>query len=162
VIIMSTTLRLATPADAYEIAVMSRYLIEIGLRGWSWHPERVVKAIRARNTNVLTAEVKDDLIGFAIMEFGDTRAHLSLLAVKPAHQRRGIGQQMITWLEESALAAGIATIDLEMRANNFGARGFYHALGYREKTYIAGYYQGMETALRMSRDIRRQIPDRIS
>ena len=61
------TLRLATAADAYEIAVMSRYLIEIGLRGWSWHPERVVRAIRARDTNVLVAEVEDHLVGFAIM-----------------------------------------------------------------------------------------------
>ncbi|MBX9812010.1 MAG: GNAT family N-acetyltransferase [Burkholderiales bacterium] len=157
---MSTIFRLATPADAYEIAVMSRYLIEIGLRGWSWHPERVVKAIRARNTNVLVVEVKANMIGFAIMEFGDTRAHLSLLAVKPTHQRCGIGRQMMAWLEEAALTAGIATIELELRANNFGARSFYHALGYREKTYIAGYYQGAETALRMARDIRRQIPDR--
>ncbi|HSN38572.1 MAG TPA: hypothetical protein VLT92_00120 [Burkholderiales bacterium] len=69
---------------------------------------------------------------------------------------------MMKWLEESALAAGIATIDLELRVNNFGEHSFYHALGYRERICISGYYQGTETALRMSRDIRRQIPDRIS
>ena len=156
---MSITFRPAVPADAYEIAVMSRCLIEIGLCGWSWHPERVAKSIRARDTNGLVAEIRRDMIGFALMEFGDTRAHLSLLAVKPAWQRRGTGRQMMEWLEESALAAGIATIDLELRINNFGARSFYHALGYRERTCISGYYQGTETALRMSRDIRRQIPD---
>ena len=33
--------RLAVPTDAYEIAMMSRYLIEVGLRGWTWPPERV-------------------------------------------------------------------------------------------------------------------------
>ncbi|MFN7085032.1 MAG: GNAT family N-acetyltransferase [Burkholderiales bacterium] len=156
------TLRLAQPADAYEIAVMSRYLIEIGLRGWSWHPERVAKAIRARHTIALAAEVGGKLAGFAIMEFGDSRAHLALLAVKPTHQRCGIGTRMMAWLEESALTAGIETITLELRANNFGGRGFYHALGYREAAFIPGYYQGAETALRMSRDIRRSIPDRIS
>lgn len=156
------TLRLGKPADAYEIATMSRCLIEVGLRGWSWHPERVVKAIRARNTTVVVAAVGDKLVGFAIMEFADTKAHLSLLAVKPTHQRCNIGRQLMAWLEESALTAGIATISLELRANNFGGRSFYHALGFREATYIAGYYQGTETALRMARDIRRQIPDRIS
>jgi len=150
--------RLATPADAYEIAVMSRYLIEVGLRGWSWHPERVAKAIRARDTDVLVATVKDLLVGFAIMEFGDSKAHLSLLAVKPSHQRCGIGRKMMGWLDEAALTAGISTINLELRANNFGARCFYKMLGFTETGYLPGYYRNVETAVRMSRDIRRAIP----
>ena len=141
---------------------MSRYLIEVGLRGWTWNPQRVAKAIRARDTNVLVAAVEEHLVGFGIMEFGDTRAHLSLLAVKPTHQRCSIGREMMDWLEEAALTAGIETITLELRTNNFAGRCFYHALGYRETTYIPGYYRGVETALRMSRDIRRDIPNRIS
>lgn len=155
-------LRLATPADAYEIAVMSRYLIEIGLRGWSWPPERVASAIRARDTNVLVAEIKDHLVGFAVTDFGDTAAHLSLLAVKPSHQRCGIGRQMMDWLEEVALTAGITTIHLELRVNNFAARTFYRTLGYKEVSYLPGYYRGLETAVKMSRDIRRSISNRIS
>ncbi|MBI4206325.1 MAG: GNAT family N-acetyltransferase [Betaproteobacteria bacterium] len=156
---MSTPVfRLATAADAYEIAVMSRYLVEVGLRGWSWHPERVAKAIRARDTSVVVVEVKENLVGFAIMEFGDIKAHLSLLAVKPSHQRCSIGRQMVDWLEETALVAGISTINLELRANNFGARCFYKMLGFKEMAYIPGYYRGVETAVKMSRDIRRAIP----
>lgn len=156
---MSTPVfRLATAADAYEIAVMSRYLVEVGLRGWSWHPERVAKAIRARDTSVVVVEVKENLVGFAIMEFGDIKAHLSLLAVKPSHQRCSIGRQMVDWLEETALVAGISTINLELRANNFGARCFYKMLGFKETAYIPGYYRGVETAVKMTRDIRRAIP----
>lgn len=155
-------LRLASPADAYGIAVMSRCLVEIGLRGWTWHPARVAKAIRSRRTNVLVATVERKLAGFAIMEYGDTRAHLSLLAVQPALQRRGVGSRLMVWLEESALTAGIDTITLELRTNNFAARCFYHSLGYSEAAYIPGYYRGEETALRMSRDIRRVIPDRVN
>jgi len=150
--------RLANPADAYEIAVMSRYLIEVGLRGWTWPPERVGKAIRARETNVLVADVKQHLVGFAIMDFGDTAAHLSLLAVKPTHQRCGIGKQLVAWLEEAALAAGIASVSLELRSNNFPARTFYRMLGYKELAYIPGYYRGVETAVKMGRDIRRIAP----
>jgi ribosomal protein S18 acetylase RimI-like enzyme len=151
-------LRLATPADAYEIAVMSRYLIEVGLRGWTWPPERVAKAIRARETNVLAVDVRQHLVGFAIMDFGDTAAHLSLFAVKPSHQRCGIGTQMMAWLEEAALTAGIATINLELRSNNFAARTFYRMRGYKETSYIPGYYRGVETAVKMARDIRRVQP----
>jgi ribosomal-protein-alanine N-acetyltransferase len=137
---------------------MSRYLVEVGLRGWSWHPERVSKAIRARDTNVVVAEVKNILVGFAIMEFGDVKAHLSLLAVKPSHQRCGIGRGLMDWLEDAALVAGISTINLELRTNNFGARCFYKMIGFKETAYIPGYYRGVETAVKMSRDIRRAIP----
>jgi len=155
-------IRLATPADAYEIAVMSRYLIEIGLRGWTWHPERVTRAIHSRDTDVVIAESEEHLVGFAIMEFADTTAHLSLLAVKPTHQRCGIGRRVMEWLEEAALTAGVATINLELRANNFAARCFYKIIGFSEAAFIPGYYRGVETALRMSRDIRRTVPNRIS
>ena len=150
--------RLARPADAYEIAVMSRYLIEVGLRGWTWPPERVGKAIRARDTNVVVADVKLHLVGFAIMDFGDSTAHLSLLAVKPTHQRCGIGRALVTWMEEAALTAGITSVSLELRSNNFPARTFYRMLGYRELAYIPGYYRGVETAVKMGRDIRKIAP----
>jgi ribosomal-protein-alanine N-acetyltransferase len=153
--------RLAKPADAYEIAVMSRYLVEVGLRGWSWNPERVAKAIRARDTNVVVATAATHVVAFAIMEFGDTSAHLSLLGVKPSHQRCGIGRRMMDWLEDAALTAGITTIKLELRANNFGARCFYKMLGYNETAYVSGYYRGVETAVKMARDIRREIPNPI-
>jgi len=151
--------RLATPADAYEIAVMSRYLIEVGLRGWTWSPERVTKAIGSPTTNVLLAVSRRNIVGFAIMEFGETTAHLSLLAVKPTHQRRGIGARLVAWQEEAALAAGIATVNLELRANNAAARAFYRMLGYRELAAIQGYYRGVETAVKMARDIRRVVPE---
>ena len=156
------TLRLARPPDADPIALMSRALIERGLSGWSWDPERVARSIRARDTVVLVADIQQHVTGFAIMNFGDASAHLSLLAVRPSHQRCGIGRQMAAWLEDSALVAGIATINLELRANNHAARDFYRALGFTETAYIPGYYRGVETALRMSRDIRRHISDRIS
>jgi ribosomal-protein-alanine N-acetyltransferase len=151
------TFRLAVPADAYEIAIMSRYLVEVGLRGWSWPPERVGKAIRASSTLVVVAEVRSHLVGFAIVEFGEVQAHLSLLAVKPSYHRCGIGRSLMQWVEESALTAGIATITLELRANNYGARSFYRLVGFEEGAYIPGYYRGVETALRMSRDIRRHV-----
>ena len=155
-------LRLARSPDAFLIALMSRELIEAGLSGWSWDPERVARSILARDTVVLVADVRSHVTGFSIMNFGDAQAHLSLLAVAATHRRCGIGRRMMEWLEESALTAGIATVNLELRAHNFAARDFYRALGFTEAAYIPGYYRGAETALRMTRDIRRAIPDRIS
>jgi ribosomal-protein-alanine N-acetyltransferase len=153
-------LKLATPNDAVEIAMMSRCLIEVGLRGWAWHPQRVEKSIRARDTNVIVARVERRIAGFAIMQYDDENAHLCLLAVHPLHRRKGIGRALMDWLEETALNAGIATVELELRVNNYGARNFYHALGFRETYWIRGYYRGGEPAVIMSRNIRRAVPDR--
>jgi ribosomal-protein-alanine N-acetyltransferase len=147
------TLRLASPHDAAPIAAMSRELIEAGL-GWSWTPERVQRCLRHCDTLVLTARDGERLTGFAIMLFGDERAHLSLLAVHSDYRHQGVGAQMLEWLTQSALGAGISTLHLELREGNRGARAFYIRQGFSETARIPGYYRGVETAVRMLRDIR--------
>jgi ribosomal-protein-alanine N-acetyltransferase len=154
-------LRLAVLPDATPIALMSRTLIEDGLPGWAWDPQRVTRAIRARETVVVVAAERHAIHGFAIMDFGDEHAHLSLFAVLPDQQRRGLGSRLLAWLEASALVAGIGTINLELRESNRAARDFYAARGFTESAYLPGYYQRRESALRMSRDIRRRVSDRI-
>jgi ribosomal-protein-alanine N-acetyltransferase len=91
---------------------------------------------------------------FAIMRYADDVAHLNLLAVDPRHRRRGVGGQLIRWLEETADTAGTFVIGLELRASNESALRFYTKLGYREIDRVPGYYQGVEPAIRMSRDVR--------
>ncbi len=146
-------LELAADEDAAPIALMSRELIEAGLP-WSWTPQRVARALHERDTLVLAARAGACLAGFSIMQFGDERAHLSLLAVRPDYQRQGVARRMLQWLTDSALIAGIATIHLELRENNPGARRFYLEQGFDETARIPGYYRGVETAVRMLRDIR--------
>ena len=147
------TLRLASPADAAPIALMSRELVEAGLP-WTWTPERVARNLARPDISVLTAGHGALLAGFAIMHFGDERAHLALLAVRADCQRRGVGRRLLRWLTESALTAGLAGIGLELRESNLGARRFYLAQGFAETLRIPGYYRGVETAVRMLRDIR--------
>lgn len=151
------TLRLALPEEAFQIALMSRELIEAGL-GWSWTPARVGGELRSRETVVLAASAYGRLVGFSIMQFGDETAHLNLLAVLPARQRQGIGRRMVEWLEKSARVAGIATVYLEVRAANHGGRRFYRTLGYREVAVLPRYYRGREAAVRMAHTLRRTVP----
>ena len=146
-------LRPAVPRDAHTIAVMSREHIEQGLP-WKYDPARISAAIRKRDTTVLTAVDRTSLAGFAMMEFGDERAHLVLLAVRPTHRRRGIGRRLFEWLLESSLTAGMESVHLELRAGNEAARRFYRALGFSETIMIPRYYGGSEAALRMIRLLR--------
>jgi [ribosomal protein S18]-alanine N-acetyltransferase len=149
------SLRLARRAEAHIIANLSRDLVEYGLR-WRWTPERVAGSIRAANVNVLVACVHGSIVGFAIMRYGENDAHLDLLAVASPYRRLGIGRQLVAWLEKCAVVAGIFTITLEVRAGNRGAQEFYKRLGYRNLVRLPGYYQGVEAALRMVRDLSRR------
>ena len=148
------SLRLARPAEATIIANLSRDLIEYDLR-WRWTPERVAASIHAPNVNVLVACIRDRVAGFAIMRYGDDDAHLDLLAVAPPYRRGGIARQLLSWLEKCAVVAGIFSVALEVRAGNEGAQLFYERMGYRTLAHLPGYYQGVEAALRMGRDLSR-------
>ena len=114
---------------------------------------RVAASIRAPDVNVLVACVHEKIAGFAIMRYGDDKAHLDLLAVAPPYRRLGIGRQLIQWLEKCAVVAGIFSTALEVRAGNEGAQLFYERLGYRTLARLPSYYQGTEAALRMGRDL---------
>jgi ribosomal protein S18 acetylase RimI-like enzyme len=146
-------LRPARRREAPELAALAHAFVEHGLRP-SWTAGRILRHMRHADSVVLTASSLGMLAGFAIMQYGDTSAHLNLLAVVPAHRRRGVGRGLVRWLEATALTAGTFVIELELRADNRGARAFYESLGYREVAYLPGYYQGVEDALRMQRDAR--------
>ncbi len=131
---------------------MSRRLIEAGLEP-CWTAERIERQLRNPDSVVLTARAAVELAGFAIMQFGDEAAHLNLLAVQPAYRRLGVGRQLVGWLEDTARVAGTFAIRLEVRSGNDAARAFYSALGYRESGFVRGYYQGVEDAIRLTRDL---------
>jgi [ribosomal protein S18]-alanine N-acetyltransferase len=147
------TLGLAQPQEAERIARMSRDLIEAGL-GWSWTPERVGRHIADRHSSVVVARSERRVAGFALMKFGDDVAHLNLLAVMPAWRRQGCGRKLLEWLFATAEVAGIQRINLELRAENAGARAFYEATGFVAGEIRCGYYGRVESALSMSKTLR--------
>jgi [ribosomal protein S18]-alanine N-acetyltransferase len=162
------TIRPAQVRDAQAIALMSRDFIEAGL-GWKYDAARVLRAIRDRETLAVVAceggkpgAAAGAIGGFAIMDFGEERAHLVLLAVRPTHRRQGIGRRLLDWMLESARTAGIASVHLELRSANEAARRFYRAMGFHETVLVPGYYRSgegrKEGALRMLRVLREPGP----
>jgi ribosomal-protein-alanine N-acetyltransferase len=140
----------ARPDEVQAIAALSRDQVEAGL-GWGYRPRRIAELLHDPETIVLRARMRRRAVGFAIMRFGDERAHLILLAVEPESQRRGIGRRMVEWLLESARVAGMTSVHVELRATNTRAFAFYRALGFAETFRVPGYYRGRETAVRMIR-----------
>jgi ribosomal-protein-alanine N-acetyltransferase len=144
---------LATASDAQPIALLSRDEVEQGLR-WAWTPGRVRRAIEDKETNVVVARHGTSVVGFALMKYLDDEAHLLLLAVHRNHRRKGVATALMAWLDGTLRTAGIATIQVEVRVANGVAQAFYARLGYRPVKAMPRYYQGVEDALMLVKELR--------
>ncbi len=151
------TLSLARGGDAPEIAEMSRDLIEYGL-AWSWTPARVQHFICGAASTVVVARRDARIAAFAIMHLSEVTAHLNLLAVAPIWRRQGLGAKLLDWLCATATEAGIFRINLELRAENAAGRAFYAQQGFQEIGIAPLYYQGRESALKMSKFLAKGQP----
>lgn len=146
-------IRLAISSDANEVADMSRQYIEYGLP-WRWTAKKVSRAIFNSTTNVAVAREGNQLAGFGIMEYHDEHAHLCLFAVHTVYRQRGIGSQLLAWLERVAIDSGVAVIRLEARAENSAARAFYRKHGYVEIAQIPGMYLQIADGVRFEKRLR--------
>jgi ribosomal-protein-alanine N-acetyltransferase len=153
-----------TPAhvnDATAIAGLSRNDIEYGLP-WTWTPARIANCIRHEEFNVVVAKDAGSLAGFGIMQYDDTGASLSLLAVSAACRRRSIGTRIVAWLEQVAVNAGIFDIVVQLRERNTGAEAFYQRLAFEPMDRVEGYYCNGETALVLSKQLAETVNQTIA
>lgn len=147
---------LATAGDAPRIALLSRDHIEQGLR-WRWTPPRVLRMVQDADSNVVVARSAGAFAGFGIMRYKENEeAHLLLLAVAPEWRRKGVGSALVSWLETTALTAGLGVVYLEARTRNVGARAFYRALDYVETRQVPGLYADGEDGVRIAKDLWRE------
>jgi [ribosomal protein S18]-alanine N-acetyltransferase len=152
--IADVAIRLAKPADAVDIAAMSRDYIEHGMP-WGWRHERVSDAIHDPNTNVVVVGTPRAIVAFGIMSYAEVDAHLLLFAVRRSSQRRGIGTAVLLWLESVAGVAGAKCIHVEARTENSAARCFYNENGYHERTIRKAMYAGALDGVRLEKWLRR-------
>ena len=145
-------IRLAQASEAPAIAHLSRDLIETGL-AWTWTPNRVAASVRSRHALVAVAASGPRIAGFGVMRYGDEEAHLDLFGVAREYRGAGLGRRLVEWLEKPALVAGITTVFLEVRESNRGGQAFYERIGYRKLAILPRYYQGVESAVRMGREL---------
>ena len=83
-------------------------------------------------------EIQDEATGetagflwFAVVGAGDARsAFIYNITVKQSFRRRGHAKAALLWLEQFANAQGLASVRLNVFAQNPNAQGLYRALGY--------------------------------
>ena len=87
------------------------------------------------------AEVRRELIGYAIMSMGAGEAHVLNVCVRADFREQGVGRYFMQLLFEHAKNSQCRDIFLEVRPSNPSAIHLYESLGFQRVGVRKGYYQ---------------------
>ena len=80
------------------------------------------------------------VVGYGGLMLAGPDAHVTTLAVSPAHQRRGIGTLLLADLARVARERGCRNLTLEVRVGNRAAQRLYAAFGFVPAGIRKNYY----------------------
>jgi ribosomal protein S18 acetylase RimI-like enzyme len=87
----------------------------------------------------LVAVDGDEVVGSVMAGYDGHRGWLYYLAAAQTHRGQGVGRALVTEAERLLEALGCPKVQLMVRPDNTGARGFYDALGYEPfETWATG------------------------
>lgn len=82
-------------------------------------------------------------------------AELLKIVVHSSRRRKGVGQALLSHLEQTMLSAGCSSIFLEVRSHNDSALKFYLKYGYYQVGFRKNYYSlPTDDAIIMRKDLR--------
>jgi len=79
---------------------------------------------------LLVGELDGEVVATVMAGFDGHRGWINYLATSPAHQRHGLGREIMEAAEARLVARGCPKINLQIRSGNADVRGFYQSLGY--------------------------------
>jgi len=80
--------------------------------------------------HLIVAVIDGAVVGSVMFGYDGHRGWLNYLAVKPEHQRRGLGRALVGYAEHELAELGCAKVNLQIRRTNAGVVDFYLSLGY--------------------------------
>lgn len=99
-------------------------------RPWNDPHRDIARKKTVRPELFLVGEVEGRVIASAMAGYDGHRGWVNYLAVDPAHRGRGHARALMAEVERLLTALGCPKLNLQVRADNEAALGFYAALGY--------------------------------
>ena len=98
--------------------------------------------------------IAEDLLGNAVgaicgSRLDGGRAAISLFAVIPGYQNRGVGTQLLESFRRRCMMEGYPLIQLEVRTTNTSAIRFYEKHGFVKTEHLRGFYNDGGDGYRM-------------
>jgi [ribosomal protein S18]-alanine N-acetyltransferase len=128
-------IRAMVPADLWRIAG-----IEQTSYSFPWS-DRIFRDCIKAGYFCRVAEVRRDIVGYAIMSMGAGEAHVLNVCVRVDFREQGVGRYFMQLLFEHARDSQCRDIFLEVRPSNPSAIHLYESLGFQRVGVRKGYYQ---------------------
>ena len=110
-----------------------------------WSERVLADELVAPGRYYLVAMEEEQVVGYGgIADFG-TEAHVMTLGVRADHQRRGLGDRLLSALLTEAGRRRIDRVLLEVATDNDAARRLYARHGFRRVGIRRNYYQATGT-----------------
>jgi ribosomal-protein-alanine N-acetyltransferase len=129
--------RFQTLAESHIPAIME---IERQAHGSPWSERSFRNELDHPQSEFIVATIGPELVGYAGEWILVDEAHVTTIAVRPDHRRKGLGRDLMNELLARAKARGAVCSTLEVRASNAAAIQLYEGLGYVQAGLRRGYY----------------------
>lgn len=128
-------IRAYRPSD--EDAVVSLWE-ESGLtRPWNDPRKDIDRKLSVQPELFLVGTVDRRVIATAMAGYDGHRGWVNYLAVAPSSRGRGYGRALMERVEHLLLGLGCPKVNIQLRASNAEALGFYRAIGYAQEEMIS-------------------------
>lgn len=146
---MSAEIFRMTGADLDEVMAIERESFSV-----PWHREAFLQEVEQNAcARYLVLRQNGSICAYAGMWLGfDGEAHVTNVAVRVDKRSKGLGQEIMQALMQTAADCGMVWMSLECRRSNIAAQNLYHKLGFIDVGYRKRYYEdNQEDALVMCR-----------
>lgn len=100
------------------------------IRPWNDPRKDIRRKLQVRDDLFLVGILAGEVVATVMAGYEGHRGWVNYLAVAPEHQRAGLARLMMIEVEHRLRASGCPKINLQIRADNVDAIGFYRTIGY--------------------------------
>ena len=99
-------------------------------RPWNDPHADAVFALAGRSSTLRAARRNGELVGTVMVGHDGHRGAVYYVGVRPDVQKSGVGARLMAAAEQWLKERGVPKLNVMVRTDNLGARGFYERLGY--------------------------------
>ena len=140
------------PASLQDVVAIME--IENSTNQMPWTKNQFISSMEVGHYSMVLQQYQK-IIGFAIYAPVIPESHLLNIAINPAHQGKGLGNQLLEKIIFQNKTIGVTVMTLEVRVSNKAAINLYEKRGFKKDAIRPNYYSGAskEDALLMSLQI---------
>ena len=97
----------------------------------------IQRKLKVQSDLFFVAVEKNKVVGTVMGGYEGHRGWINYLAVDPAYQKTGIGQELMKKVEQKLKKLGCPKINLQVRESNAKVRAFYEKIGYSQDKVLS-------------------------